>query len=216
MQETPPRPKPTQRGVAHMVAFFVSLVVGASLVALSPAGRPTLGAAVYAASISFLFGASSLYHVPMWTPNVRRWLRRLDHAAIFLLVAGSYTPLAMLALSPERGARMLVIVWVGAAAGLLQSLFWVQAPRPVSVVIYVVLAFAFVVDGTAIFHGLGALGSVLIVLGGAAYIVGGVIYARRRPDPYPAVFGYHEIFHVLVIVAAALHMVSIGGVILTA
>lgn len=216
MQQPITRAKPSQRGIAHMVAFFVSLVVGAGLILLAPAGRPTLGAAVYAASISFLFGASALYHVPMWTPNVRKWLRRLDHAAIFLLVAGSYTPLAMLALNPERGSRMLVIVWTGAAAGLLQSLFWVHAPRPVSVSIYIALAFAFVIDGTAIFRGLGALGSVLILLGGATYMVGGVIYARRRPDPYPAVFGYHEIFHLLVIVAAALHLGAIGRVILSA
>ncbi|GMV39730.1 MAG: hypothetical protein AMXMBFR64_14460 [Myxococcales bacterium] len=211
-----PRAKPSQRGVSHLIAFFVSLVVGVILVAEAPPGRATVGAAIYLGSISFLFGASALYHVPMWTPRARRWLRRLDHAAIFLLVAGSYTPIAMLALTPERGARMLLIIWVGAAAGLLQSLLWVHAPRPVSVAIYATLAFAFVVDGTAIFEGLGALGTVLIWLGGAVYLAGAVIYARRRPDPYPSVFGYHEIFHLLVIVAASLHLVAIGRVILSA
>lgn len=194
--------KPRLRGVSHELAFFAALGAGAVLVALAPPGA-RLAAAVYGVSLATMLGVSALYHRPTWAPGPRTWMRRLDHAAIFVLVAGTYTPFALLL--GERGPTVLALAWGGALLGILQSLFWVQAPRPLVVCLYVALGWAVAVFWPALHAALGVPALSALVLGGVLYSIGAVVYAARKPDPSPAVFGYHEIFHAFVIAAAVCH-----------
>ena len=173
------RQKPRLRGVSHEWAFFVSLVAGGALVIAAPTSRATLAVAIYAASLSALLGVSALYHRVNWRrPSARRWMRRLDHSMIFVLIAGTVTPFAVLVMQGPWAEALLIAVWAGAAAGIV-----VEA-------------------------GIGA--GALIAAGGVLYTAGALVYARQRPDPRPAVFGYHEIFHALVIAAAAAHFAAIA------
>jgi len=204
------RVKPRLRGVSHELAFFASLGAGALLIAFADP-RARMAAAVYAASLATMLGVSALYHRPTWAPGPRRWMKRLDHAAIFVLIAGSYTPFALLL--PERGAVMLAIAWGGAALGILRSLFWVRAPRTISAALYVAMGWIAVAFLPALYTALGGAGMAFLVAGGLLYSVGAVIYATRRPDPAPAVFGYHEVFHALVVAAAACHFGVVAGVV---
>ncbi len=198
--------KPRLRGVSHQWAFFASLVLGAALVLAAPGSRATLACAVYAGSVAGLFGASALYHRVTWSrAAARRWMRRLDHTMIFVLIAGTYTPFTLLALEGDLAQVLLVVVWAGALGGVVLNLVWIDAPRPFVVAVYIALGSVAVVAVPAIVDAVGVLATLLLALGGALYIAGAVIYARRRPDPNPAVFGYHELFHVFVIAAAAVH-----------
>jgi hemolysin III len=210
----PPEPKPRLRGVLHQWAFFVSLVAGALLVAAAPTGRAAAVGAVYAAALTGMFGASALYHRVAWRPSLRPWFRRLDHSMIFVLIAGTYTPFAVLVLSQPLGAVVLVLIWTGAAGGIVLSLLWPDAPKGVSAAVYVTLGWVAIIAMPQMLDRLGVLGVALVVAGGLLYSAGAVVYARRRPDPAPTVFGYHEIFHVLVVVAAALHFVVIAFLVL--
>jgi hemolysin III len=194
--------KPRLRGVSHELAFFAALGAGAVLVALAPAGARA-AAAVYGVSLATMLGVSALYHRPTWAPGPRTWMRRLDHAAIFVLVAGTYTPFALLL--GARGPAVLALAWGGAVLGILQSLFWVNAPRPLVVCLYVALGWAVAVFWPALQAALGVPALSALVLGGVLYSIGAVVYAARKPDPSPAVFGYHEIFHAFVIAAAVCH-----------
>lgn len=205
--------KPRLRGVSHQIAFFASLLSGVTMVALAPAGKAALAVAVHALSVSALFGASALYHRPNWQPSTRAWLRRLDHSAIYLLIAGTYTPVALLALPEARGVRLLAMAWVGAVLGMVKSLAWVHAPKPLSALLYVVLGWLVVSEWRGVAAGLGPTGLGLMAAGGVCYTVGAVIYARRWPDPWPRLFGYHEIFHALVIVAALCHLAMVAGLV---
>ena len=200
-----PLSRPRLRGVSHQWAFFCSLVTGSVLVIAAPAGRPTVASAIYAASVAALFGTSALYHRVTWTTvSARRWMRRLDHSMIFLLIAGTYTPFALLVLEGTLATVILVVVWAGALGGIVLKLVWIDAPKVVVAVLYVALGWVAVVAFPALIDGLGLLGTVLVVTGGLLYTAGAAVYAFRRPDPAPAVFGYHEVFHALVIAAAAL------------
>jgi hemolysin III len=200
-----PVPRPRFRGVSHQWAFFCSLVTGAVLVIAAPAGRPTVASAIYAASVAALFGTSALYHRITWpTASARRWMRRLDHSMIFLLIAGTYTPFALLVLEGTLATVILVVVWAGALGGIVLKLVWIDAPKAVVAALYVALGWVAVVAFPDLIEGLGITSMVLVVAGGVLYTVGAAVYAFRRPDPVPAVFGYHEIFHLLVIAAAAL------------
>jgi hemolysin III len=197
--------KPRLRGVSHQWAFFASLLTGTALVATAPGGRATLAAAIYAASVAGLFGASALYHRITWaSAAARRWMRRLDHSMIFVLIAGTYTPFALLALHGPLATAILVAVWAGAAAGVLMKLVWIDAPKWVVAATYVILGWVAVAAFPQLASSLGVTAMTMVAAGGVLYTVGAVIYALRRPDPVPAVFGYHEVFHVLVILAAAL------------
>jgi hemolysin III len=197
--------KPRLRGVSHKWAFYVACVLGATLVVFSPSGTPRLAAAVYAFTVATLFGTSALYHRVDWNSiRARRWMRRLDHSAIFLLIAGTYTPFALLVLDGPLSTVILVVVWAGALSGIVMKLVWIDAPKPVVASAYVMLGWVAVAAFPDLIEELGLTGTGLIVAGGALYTTGAVIYALKRPDPAPAVFGYHEIFHLLVIVAAAL------------
>ena len=209
----PPRVKPKLRGLSHHLAFYVSLLAGGLLVAWAPPGLATQAAAIYALSVATLLGASALYHRPHWDPLPRARLRRVDHAAIYLLIAGTYTPVALLAVPPDAGHQLLTLVWSAAALGIAKSLLWPKAPKPLSALLYVAMGWLVVAQWSAVAHGLGPIGLELMLGGGVLYTTGALIYARRRPDPWPAVFGYHEIFHALVVLAAACHFAVIVRVV---
>ena len=197
--------KPRFRGVTHEWAFFISLPLGLGLVISAPSGRAALAAGVYALSVALLFGASALYHRITWaSETARRWMRRVDHSMIFVLIAGTYTPFALLALDGTLATAILIAVWVGAGAGIVMSLLWPDAPKWLLAVVYVALGWVAIAAFPAMLDRLGITAMVMVGLGGALYTAGAVIYATRRPNPSPTVFGYHEIFHALVIGAAAL------------
>jgi hemolysin III len=205
------RSKPRLRGVAHEWAFFISLVAGAGLIAAAPSGHARLAMAIYAFSLSALLGTSALYHRVNWRrPEIRRWMRRLDHSMIFLLIAGTVTPFALLVMSGALADALLIAVWAGALAGIVVELIWVDAPKWVSTIVYLAVGWIGLLGFPAIVVAAGVGAGALIAAGGVLYTAGAVIYARQRPDPNPAVFGYHEIFHVLVIAAAAAHFAAIA------
>jgi hemolysin III len=212
MAATPIPPiRPRFRGVVHQWSFFVALAAGAALVALAPAGRATAAAAIYAAALAGLLGTSALYHRITWQPRARVWLRRLDHSMIFVLIAGTYTPFALLVLDGTLAKVVLAGVWSGAAAGIVFTLVWPDAPKWLTAATYVALGWFSIIAMPQITARAGAWALVLLAAGGVAYTAGAVVYARRRPDPRPATFGYHEIFHVLVVVAAATHFTAVAA-----
>lgn len=203
--------KPRLRGVSHQWAFFVSVVLGAVLVLQAPGGSPKVASAIYAFSVTGLFGASALYHRINWRSlAARRWMRRLDHSMIFVLIAGTYTPFAALVLDGTLATVILVVVWAGAAAGIVLKLVWIDAPKWLIAVIYVALGWVAVAAFPAMLDQLGITPTAMVAAGGLLYTAGAVVYALRRPDPSPEVFGYHEIFHALVIAAAALQYAVIA------
>src|SRR5206468_11306671 len=191
-------------------AFFVSVALGATLVAVADGGRARLAAAIYAFAVSGLLGTSALYHRVTWSKRARAWMRRLDHTMIFVLIAGTYTPFALLVLHGTLAEVVLVAVWACAAAGIVLNLVWWDAPKPVTAAVYLSTGWIAVLAFPQLWSGLGPIGFGLIVLGGVLYTAGAIVYARRRPDPKPAVFGYHEIFHLLVIVAAACQFAAVA------
>jgi hemolysin III len=204
-------PKPRLRGVSHQWAFFVSLATGLALVIGAPGGEARVAAAIYALSVAALFGTSALYHRVTWaSQNARRWMRRLDHSMIFLLIAGTYTPFAALVLEGTLATVILVVVWAGALGGIVLKLVWIDAPKPVVAVLYVLLGWVAVAAFPDLIDGLGVTSAALVAGGGVLYTAGAVVYALGRPDPAPTVFGYHEIFHALVIAAAALQYAVIA------
>jgi hemolysin III len=202
--------KPRFRGVSHQWAFFVSLGAGVGLVLLANGSTATIAAAIYAFSLSALLGVSALYHRIDWGPAPRRWMRRLDHTMIFVLIAGTYTPFALLVLDGDLSRIVLIAVWVMAGAGTVLNLLWWNAPKPVTAAVYISTGWVAVLAIPQLWNGLGPIGFGLIVVGGILYTAGAIVYARRRPDPRPAVFGYHEIFHLLVIAAAACDFAAIA------
>jgi hemolysin III len=197
--------KPRLRGVSHQWAFFVSVVTGVALVLAAPNGRATAAAAIYAVSVAGLFGASALYHRINWsTVGARRWMRRLDHSMIFLLIAGTYTPFAVLALDGPLATAILIVVWAAAVGGIVLKLAWIDAPKWLIALIYVAIGWVALAAFPQLLSKLGVTATAMVAAGGLLYTAGAIVYARQRPDPVPTVFGYHEIFHALVILAAAL------------
>jgi hemolysin III len=197
--------------VVHQWSFFVALAAGAGLVAWAPAGRATAATAVYAAALAGLLGTSALYHRVTWRPRTRSWLRRLDHAMIFVPIAGTYTPFAVLVLDEPLNVVVMAGVWVGAAAGILFTLLWSDAPKWLTAAAYVALGWFSIIAMPEITERAGPGALALLAAGGLAYTAGAIVYARRRPDPRPATFGYHEIFHVLVVFAAAAHFAAVAA-----
>ena len=204
------RVKPRLRGVFHQYAFFISLVGGTVLVVLAATIRASVAAAIYAASVSALFGVSALYHRVTWTTPARRRMRRLDHSMIFLLIAGTYTPVGLLVLEGTLATVVLAVVWGGAVAGIVLELAWTSAPRWLGWTVYLALGWVAVVATPQLVARLGVAGGLLIVAGGLVYSAGATVYALRRPDPVPAVFGYHEVFHLLVIAGVTAHFLAIS------
>lgn len=196
--------RPQLRGVSHQWAFFISIALGVTLVITAPPGRATFAAAVYAACVALLFGTSALYHRITWrTAAARRWMRRLDHSAIFLLIAGTYTPFALVVVDGTLAGILLAVVWAGALGGIVLKLLWIDAPKWLAALVYVLLGWVGVAVVPDLVEDVGLTASLMVALGGLLYTVGAVVYAARRPDPIPTVFGYHEVFHALVIAAAA-------------
>jgi hemolysin III len=207
-----PMLKPRLRGVSHQWAFLASLFSGAALIAIAPTGEARLAASVYAASMAALFGTSALYHRVNWrSVAARRRMRRADHSAIFLLIAGTYTPVALLALKGWLASAILIAVWAGAAGGIVLKLAWIDAPKPVIAAIYLVLGWVAVAALPEVARRLGWAPTALIIGGGVLYTAGAIVYARQRPDPWPATFGYHEVFHALVIGAAVMHYAAVAA-----
>jgi hemolysin III len=198
--------KPKLRGVSHEWAFFVSLVFGAALIFFAKTPKATLAVAIYAVSLSALLGTSALYHRVNWKrPNVRQWMRRLDHSMIFFLIAGTYTPFALLAMHGALATAILVVVWVGAIAGAIVEMVWIGHPKWVSAAVYLAIGWVAAAAFPELWSSLGPSGALLLAGGGLLYTAGAVVYATQRPDPNPAIFGYHEVFHAFVIAAAVLH-----------
>jgi hemolysin III len=204
------RPKPRLRGVLHEAAFSVALVVGTLLVVFADGKRASLAAGVFAGSVAAMLGTSALYHRITWSPRVRPWMRRLDHAGIYLLIAGSYTPVGLLTLSGTLRTVVLAVVWTGAALAIAVKFVWVDAPKWLSAVIGLALGWIGVAAMPQVWRNAGPAAVVLLAAGGVAYTAGAIVYARRRPDPVPHVFGYHELFHALTLVAVSCQYVAIA------
>ena len=200
-----PAAKPLLRGVSHQIAFFCALAGAGALLTLARDRTALAGAAIYGASLATLFGVSALYHRRNWAPAPRTLMRKLDHSAIFVLIAGTFTPFC-LGLDGRGRALGLSLVWGGAALGIAQSLFWVHAPKWVVAVACVGLAWSMT---PLLARAADGQGLVLLFGGGVLYSAGAAIYAAKRPDPAPAVFGYHEVFHALVIAGSALHYAAV-------
>src|SRR5438105_1876327 len=198
-----PRVKPRLRGVFHQIGFFISLPAGLALVLTTEGTVPRIAAAVFATSVVAMFGASAFYHRPSWSPAQRRRLRRLDHAGIFGLIAGSYTPFGLLVLNGTWQVVILGVVWTGSAVSIVLRIFWGSMPKSVTALIAVGLGWVAVAALPLVIARLNVTTSTLLLVGGVCYTVGALVYARKRPDWRPATFGYHELFHALTVVAVA-------------
>jgi hemolysin III len=207
-----PGPKPLLRGVSHQIAAAFAVAGWIALVNTSTGLRGAMAAAVYGFALTAQFAISALYHRPKWSERPRMVMRRLDHAAIFLLIAGTYTPFCML-VPPETGRPLLWVVWSGALAGMVLSVLWPKAPKWLMAILTVGLGWAIVPTFPSMLAAIGWRGVGLLGAGGIAYTLGAVVYATRFPDPSPRVFGYHEVFHALVIAAAICHYVAVAGTI---
>jgi hemolysin III len=203
--------KPKLRGVSHEWAFFLSLGFGTALIVFAETPKATLAVAVYAISLSALFGTSALYHRVNWTrPDVRQWMRRLDHSMIFFLIAGTYTPFALLVLNGTLAMAILAVVWIGAIAGAIVEMIWIDHPKWASALIYLSLGWVAVAAFPELWTSMGPAGTLLVAAGGLLYTAGAVVYAIQRPNPSPTIFGYHEVFHLLVIAAAVAHFSAVA------
>jgi len=201
---------PRLRGVFHQYAFFAAVAAGTTLGVLADGVVERVAVWVYAVALAAMFGASALYHRVRWrTAAARLRARRLDHAMIFVFIAGTYTPFALLAMPERTGRAVLAVVWFGALGGVLLKTSWITAPRWLSVPLYLGLGWVAVfVLPSLLQHG-GVAAFVLIIAGGLIYTVGGIVYGLKRPDPWPRTFGYHEVFHLCTVVAATCHMVAV-------
>lgn len=201
--------KPRLRGASHHAAFYVALGAGPTLVASTPTAKTALAAAIYAICMAALFGISALYHRPNWPPATRRKLRRLDHAAIYAMIAGTFTPVGWVGLGGPEGDLLVRAIWLGAALGMLKAVAWINSPPALNAALYLLLGWLGAVSMPGLFARVGAPVVWLLVAGGVAYSIGAVVYALRRPDPIPHVFGYHEVFHVLVLLGCLCHFLAI-------
>jgi hemolysin III len=194
--------KPLLRGVSHQISFFVAIVAIAVLVSRAGSTAAVKAVLVFGASLVLLFGTSACYHRIHWSPAARQRMRRMDHAAIFMLIGGGYTPLFALVESPSGGHGALAAIWIGAGVGVVKSLAWPHAPKWLTAMLCVAIGWMviFQVMGRTPMVGSTCVG--LLVASGVTYSVGAVVYALKRPDPWPRVFGYHEIFHLLVVLAS--------------
>ncbi len=198
------------RGWLHAGAFPVSVALGVIAVALASTFRARLAVGIYALSIALLFGTSALYHRKMWsTSRARSLMKRLDHSMIFVFIAGTYTPLTLLALPPRTSRTILTIVWSGAAVGIGLRMLWLHSPRFLMVPLYIALGWVAVFVIPQLLHTAGVTTLVLIIVGGVLYSIGALVYATRRPNPAPETFGYHEVFHAFTIIAAACHYIAV-------
>jgi hemolysin III len=197
--------KPALRGVSHQYAFVVAAVLGVLLPLGADAARARVAAAIFAGTVVLMFGSSALYHRVNWSsPRRRLLMRRVDHAMIYGLIAGTYTPFGLLVLHGAWRVVVLAIVWTGAATAMVLKVVWVSAPKWLAAAIAISLGWVGLLVIPQLTRAVGVSGIVLLLAGGVAYTAGAIVYALRRPDPLPSVFGYHEVFHALVIAAVAM------------
>jgi hemolysin III len=197
------------RGRFHEIAFFVSIPAGVALVALADTGKARFAAAVFAVGLAGVFGASAAYHRVAWSPPALRRMKRLDHSMIFVLIAGTYTPLCLLALNGVWGFAMLATVWAGAITGIVLKQVDIDGMRRLSGFLYIALGWVSIVILPQLFRNLSVTASVLVVAGGLLYTLGAIVFATKRPDPNPAVFGYHEIWHAFTAGAGLCHYAAV-------
>lgn len=206
--------KPRLRGVLHAWSAPIAAVIGLlMLVGVAEGTEARVGAGVWATTLTALFTVSAVYHRGTWRPAVREWLQRIDHSMIFLFIAGSYTPIALLVLEGTKSAAVLAVVWGGALAGVVTRLAWHTAPRWLFVPMYIALGWVAVTVLPDLAASAPAYANWLLFIGGVIYTVGALVFATRWPDPVPDVFGYHEVFHAMTIVAALCHTVAIAAVV---
>jgi hemolysin III len=204
--------KPRLRGWLHTYAAALSIATGATLIAVAAAvrgGPAAATTAIYAATVTLLFGTSALYHRLKWQPRAHALMKRLDHSMIFVFIAGTYTPIAALTLDRPAAVAVLVTVWTGALFGVALQTAWPGSPRWISVPCYVAVGWVAVFVLPQLLHNAGVAALVLILAGGVIYTLGGLVYALRRPNPVPGVFGFHEVFHACTLLAAVCHYVAI-------
>lgn len=211
-----PPVKPRLRGVLHHWAALFAAGAGISLVLLSPTTRAAWAAAIYTFCTVTLFAVSAVYHRPTWQPKQRALMRRLDHASISLIIAGTYTPMCLLALPQDVGMKLFWAIWGTATLGMLQAIFWAHAPKLITAAVYLAVGWTLVPFFSDVRAAL-TLGQLSLLLGGGVlYSLGALVYALKRPSPVPAVFGYHEVFHALTLLACALHFILVQGLIRSA
>ncbi len=209
LRGSPARVKPRLRGVSHQVAFFAFLAANAVLMSAVEGSRAQLTILIYGASLAFLYGVSTLYHRPTWGPVGRRRMRSLDHSAIFVMIAGSYAPVFLLLLPEDYEGNPLLVMSILAGLGVAKSLIWAHGPKWITAVLAIAVGWSLLTPVIELIDAMGTLSFVLLVLSGFIYSVGGIVYALKRPDPFPTVFGYHEVFHALVILAGLVHYVHV-------
>jgi hemolysin III len=202
---------PRLRGLLHAYAFYVASVAAVVLVALAPTAEARVAAAIYGAGLCALFAASGLYHRWRWSPRWKPLLRRVDHSTIYIFIAATSTPIALLVLDGTIRLVVLLSVWIGAALGIAFALAWINAPRLLTAFTYLAVGWVGVVAVPQLLSKVGVAPFVLFLVGGVLYSAGATIYAMRRPDPWPRVYGFHEIFHTLVIAAALVHFVAMAA-----
>jgi hemolysin III len=213
MSAAPKRTKPKLRGHSHQAAFFAALGAGIVLIAAAPTERATLASTIYVITLCLLFGISALYHRPWWPDRPREVFARLDHAMIFIFIAGSYTPFCMLGLSAETGRTVLITMWVTAAILAFTKIVGLRMPRFLMSASYVAMGWFAAWSMPEASKIIGPLGTALLVVGGVLYTIGAVIFWRKAPNPLPGVFGYHEVFHMLVIAAGFAHFIAVARLI---
>ena len=206
---------PRLRGVSHAVAFWIALAAAATLIVLAPDAPARVAAVIYGAGLCALFGGSGLYHRWRWDPRWRPLLRRIDHSTIFVFIAASYTPIGLLVLDGSLQVTILVVAWAGAIAGVAFSLVWIDAPRWLVAATYLGLGWVSVIALPELVDRLSPAPLALIGAGGLLYTMGAIVYALKRPNPWPRVFGFHEVFHAFVIAAALVHFVAMAGWVVT-
>ena len=208
--ETPQRlVKPKLRGVFHELGFYAAVAAGVVVGVTAEPGRARMAGVIFASCVAVCFGASAVYHRPTWRPRARAWLARLDHAGVYLLIAGSYAPFGLIIMSRGWAIPILAIIWGGALLAIVLKLCWLQAPKWLAAAIGLTLGWVGVVAFPQLLK-LSPVAIVLVAVSGILYTAGAVVYARRRPDPHPQVFGYHELFHVLTVAAVACEYVVVA------
>lgn len=205
--------KPRLRGVLHQGAFMASLVTGTVLITLAGGTMPHVAAILYAASVVLLFGTSATYHRVRWSPRARDHMERLDHSMIFILIAGTNTPFTLLLLDGAWRWTLFVLIWAGAVGGIISKQASWNGPRWFSVSLYLAMGWSGLAILPEALHRGGVAVLVLLAVGGVFYSIGAVVYARRKPDPWPAWFGFHEIFHALTLAAFVVHYVAVSLVV---
>jgi hemolysin III len=209
----PAKTKPSFRGVLHQWAAVALAGGGTVLIAMAPSARGRLAAAAYTASVVTLFSVSALYHRPTWSESRRAVMKRLDHASVFILISGTYTPICLLGLIPGPGMKLLALTWATTGLGLVRAVFWPDAPRLVTAGLYLFAGWLLVPWFAQVRAALSVPSLALLYAGGVVYSIGAMMYALRRPNPFPGVFAHHEVFHALTIVASGLHFALVLGLV---